>query len=429
MRDDGRGTGAAGQAANTTVDSAMPELIEIYRDLHANPELSFQETRTAASLATRMRGLGFDVTEGVGETGVVAVLENGPGPVVMIRADMDALPLEEKTGLPFASKARATTRDGIDSYVMHACGHDTHMTAWVGAAQALIDLRDRWSGTLVMILQPAEEIGLGAKAMLEDGLFSRFPKPNYILAFHDSAELPAGTIGYTPGWTLANVDSVDLIVRGQGGHAAYPHKTKDPVVIAARIVTSLQTLVSRECDPQDAAVVTVGSFVAGAKHNVIPDEARLLITVRSYTDQTRAALLAGIERIAWGEAMAAGVPEDRMPIMTVEEDYTPATFNTPQFSDHVAGVLAAHFGADRIRQVPSVMGGEDFGQYHRADRSIESLIFWVGGVDPEKVEQAARGEIKLPSLHSPFWAPDPVAVIGTAAKALTVAALDILKPS
>ena len=420
------GAGSAGQAVDTLVDGALPELLEVYRDLHAHPELSFQEVRTAATLAARMRALGFAVTEGVGQTGVVAVLENGPGPVLMIRADMDALPLEEKTGLPYASKVRATTRDGIESPVMHACGHDTHMTAWTGAAQALVAMRDRWSGTLVMILQPAEEIGLGAKAMLDDGLFTRFPKPSHVIAFHDSAELPAGTIGYTPGWMLANVDSVDLIVRGQGGHGAYPHKTKDPIVIAARIVTSLQTLVSRECDPQDAAVVTVGSFVAGAKHNIIPDEAKLLITVRSYSDETRAALLAGIERIARGEAMAAGVPEDRMPVMTVEQDYTPATYNTPQFSDHVAGVLAAHFGPDRVRQVPSVMGGEDFGQYYRADNSIESLIFWVGGVDPDKVAAAQRGEVKLPSLHSPHWAPDPVAVIGTAAKAMTVAALGIL---
>ncbi|MBU0557028.1 MAG: amidohydrolase [Alphaproteobacteria bacterium] len=420
------GAGSAGQAVDTLVDGALPELLEVYRDLHAHPELSFQEVRTAATLAARMRALGFAVTEGVGQTGVVAVLENGPGPVLMIRADMDALPLEEKTGLPYASKVLATTRDGIESPVMHACGHDTHMTAWTGAAQALVAMRDRWSGTLVMILQPAEEIGLGAKAMLDDGLFTRFPKPSHVIAFHDSAELPAGTIGYTPGWMLANVDSVDLIVRGQGGHGAYPHKTKDPIVIAARIVTSLQTLVSRECDPQDAAVVTVGSFVAGAKHNIIPDEAKLLITVRSYSDETRAALLAGIERIARGEAMAAGVPEDRMPVMTVEQDYTPATYNTPQFSDHVAGVLAAHFGADRVRQVPSVMGGEDFGQYYRADNSIESLIFWVGGVDPDKVAAAQRGEVKLPSLHSPHWAPDPVAVIGTAAKAMTATALDIL---
>ncbi len=292
-------TGAAA-AIDARIEAAMPALLDLYRDLHAHPELSFQEVRTAAALATRARALGFDVTEQVGRTGVVAVMRNGPGPVLMIRADMDALPLEEKTGLPYASRVRATTRDGIDSHVMHACGHDSHMAAWIGAAQALVAAKAAWSGTLVMILQPAEEIGLGARAMLDDGLFTRFPRPTHVIAFHDSAELPAGTIGYSPGWALANVDSVDLLVRGQGGHGAYPHTARDPIVIAARIVTSLQTLVSRERNPQDPAVVTVGSFVAGAKHNIIPDEAKLLITVRSYSDETRAALLAGIERIARG---------------------------------------------------------------------------------------------------------------------------------
>lgn len=419
-------TGAAA-AIDARIEAAMPALLDLYRDLHAHPELSFQEVGTAAALATRARALGFDVTEQVGRTGVVAVMRNGPGPVLMIRADMDALPLEEKTGLPYASRVRATTRDGIDSHVMHACGHDSHMAAWIGAAQALVAAKAAWSGTLVMILQPAEEIGLGARAMLDDGLFTRFPRPTHVIAFHDSAELPAGTIGYSPGWALANVDSVDLLVRGQGGHGAYPHTARDPIVIAARIVTSLQTLVSRERNPQDPAVVTVGSFVAGAKHNIIPDEAKLLITVRSYSDETRAALLAGIERIARGEAIAAGVPEDRMPVMTIEKDYTPATFNTPQFSDHVAAVLAGHFGADRVRIVPSVMGGEDFGQYHRADTGIQSLIFWVGGVAPERIAQAQRDGTKLPGLHSPLWAPDPVAVIGTASRALAVAALDILR--
>nr|WP_250889981.1 amidohydrolase [Sphingobium nicotianae] len=418
---------AAADDVDARIDGAMPGLIELYRDLHAHPELSFQEVQTAAKLAARARKLGFAVTEKVGQTGVVAVLRNGTGPVLMIRADMDALPLAEKTGLPFASKVVATTRDGIESPVMHACGHDTHMSAWIGAAQTLSAMKDRWSGTLVMILQPAEEIGLGAKAMIEDGLFTRFPKPDYVIAFHDSAELPAGTIGYPKDWALANVDSIDLTVRGVGGHGAYPHMTKDPIVIASRIVTSLQTLVSRERDPQEPAVVTVGSFIAGAKHNVIPDQAKLLITVRSYSDGARDALLKGIERIARGEAIAAGVPEDRMPIMTAEKDYTPSTFNTPAITERLAGVFATHFGADRVRPVPPVMAGEDFSQYYRTDKTIESFIFWVGGVDPAKVARAHKGEISLPGLHSPLWAPDPDAVIGTASKALTVAALDILK--
>lgn len=410
----------------TRIAADMPGLLDLYRDLHAHPELSFQETRTAALLAERARRLGFTVTEHVGRTGVVAVLENGPGPVLMIRADMDALPVEERTGLAFASRVTATTRDGIESPVMHACGHDTHMSAWMGAAQTLAAMKDRWSGTLVMILQPAEEIGLGARAMLDDGLFTRFPRPDYVLAFHDSAELPAGTIGYPQAWALANVDSVDLTVRGAGGHGAYPHMTKDPIVLASRIVTSLQTLVSRERDPQDPAVVTVGSFVAGAKHNIIPDEAKLLITVRSYSDESRQALLDGIARIARGEAIAAGIPEERMPLIHIEPDYTPATFNTPELTGRLSALFASQFGAERVRIVPPVMAGEDFSQYHRADKSIQSFIFWVGGVDPAHMAQAEAGQAKLPSLHSPLWAPDPQAVIGTAARALTVAALDLL---
>mgnify|MGYP006171129473 CR=1 FL=1 len=281
------------QQLDEAIRADMPELMALYREFHANPELSMQERATAERMAAQARALGFTVTTGVGGTGVVAVLENGPGPVVMLRADMDALPVEEQTGLPFASRVRATSSAGVESGVMHACGHDTHMTAWVGAARRLVAMRDRWSGTLVMIGQPGEEVGLGAKAMLDDGLFTRFPRPSHVIAFHDSATLPAGIIGFTPGPALANVDSVDIQVRGQGGHGAAPHTTRDPIVLASRIVTSLQTLVSRELDPLDSAVVTVGSFHAGTKHNIISDEARLQLTVRSYTPEVRQMLLDG----------------------------------------------------------------------------------------------------------------------------------------
>jgi hippurate hydrolase len=304
-------------ALREAIAKDMPSLMEIYRDLHANPELSFQEFRTAEKLAAEARRLGFDVTEKVGQTGVVAVLKNGPGPVVMIRADMDGLPVEEQTGLPYASKKRGVSKSGTESGIMHACGHDTHMTAWVGTARQLVANRSKWSGTLVMILQPAEEIGAGAKAMLDDGLYTRFPKPDYVIGFHDAAQFPAGTIGYSSGWALANVDSVDIKVKGVGGHGAYPQTTKDPVVLAARIVSSLQTLVSREVDPQDAAVVTVGAIHGGAKHNIISDEVTMLLTVRSYSDETRKLLLDGIRRIAKGEAIAGSLagelatPSDR----------------------------------------------------------------------------------------------------------------------
>ena len=418
---------AVADSLRDAVANDMPSLITLYRDLHANPELSFEERETAAKLAGEARRLGFEVTEGVGRTGVVAVMRNGPGPVLMIRADMDALPVTEQTGLPFASTKRGTGAAGVETGIMHACGHDTHMASWVGTARRLAALKDRWSGTLVMILQPAEEIGEGAKAMLDDGLFTRFPKPTHVLAFHDAAALPAGVIGYAPGYALANVDSVDILVKGVGGHGAYPHTTRDPIVLAARIVGALQTLVSREVNPIDPAVVTVGSFHAGTKHNIVPDEAKLLLTVRSYTDETRSLLLEGIERIVRGEAIAAGMPEDRMPEVSVRQsEYTPATFNTDAMTSATALLLEARFGSERVRKVPPVMGGEDFGRYHRADRSIESLIFWVGGTPMDKWQAAGGDASKLPSLHSPFWAPDAEAVIGTATEALTASALGIL---
>ncbi|MFN9498056.1 MAG: amidohydrolase [Erythrobacteraceae bacterium] len=411
----------------TAVAADMQAMVTLYQDLHANPELSFQEVETAKKLAARARALGFEVTEGVGKTGVVAVLKNGPGPVLMLRADMDGLPVIEQTGLPFASKRRAVPATGIETGVMHACGHDTHMTAWIGTAQQMVARKSQWSGTLVMILQPAEEIGEGAKAMLDDGLYTRFPKPDYVLAFHDAAQAPAGFIGYSKGFALANVDSVDVVVPGVGGHGAYPHTTKDPIVIASSIVMRLQTLVSREMNPIDPAVVTVGSFQGGSKHNIVPDEVKLQITVRSYSDEARKHLLEGIARIAKGEAIAAGMPEDKLPKVSVQEPYTPATYNTPEFTDRVMSGLKPRFEG-RVFEVPSVMGGEDFSQFYRADKAnVESLIFWVGGVPKAEWDKAQKGEIELPSLHSPFWAPDAPVVIATATEAMTAASLDLLK--
>jgi len=423
-------TPAHADALGDAVAKDMPSLIALYRDLHANPELSMQEVRTSAKLAAEAKKLGFDVTTGVGKTGVVAVMHNGPGPVLLIRADMDALPVVEQTGLPFASTKRGTSLAGVESGIMHACGHDTHMTTWVGTARRLAAMKNQWSGTLVMILQPGEEIGQGARAMLDDGLYTRFPKPTHAIAFHDAAALPAGVIGYSPGYALANVDSVDLVVKGIGGHGAYPHTTKDPIVLASRIVMALQTLVSREADPQDPAVVTVGSFHAGAKHNIIPDEADLLITVRSYTDKTRAMLLDGIRRIVRGEAIAAGIPEDRMPVVTVRDsDFTPATYNTEKLTAQLADLFTQRFGSSRVLKVPATMGGEDFSRYYLADKSIESVIFWVGGTPNAAWQKAGGDAAKLPSLHSPFWAPDADAVISTATEAIVTAALGILHKS
>jgi len=419
---------AAAQELAPEVQKQMPPLMEIYRDLHANPELSFMEVRSAGILAAEARKLGYKVTEKVGGTGVVAVLENGPGPVVLVRADMDALPVIEQTGLPGASKVRVTTKEGVETGVMHACGHDTHMTAWIGTARLMAANKDKWSGTLVMIGQPAEERGAGARMMLADGLYTRFPRPQYALAFHDAAQFPAGMIGYTPGYALANVDSVDILVKGLGGHGAYPQATKDPIVLASRIVTTLQTLVSREISPLDSAVVTVGSFHGGAKHNIIPDEARLQLTVRSYTDEVRAKLLDGIARIAKGEAIAAGMPEDKMPVVTVEKDeFTPAMFNTVDFTNEMAGFLKTRFGEKRVVQLPPVMGGEDFSRFSREEnKDIKSLIIWVGGVPQAEYDAAKKEGRTLPSLHSPFWAPDAPVVISTATEALTAMAMKLM---
>ncbi|WP_156878133.1 amidohydrolase [Sphingopyxis sp. QXT-31] len=418
----------ADPAIKAEIAKDMPSLMAIYADLHANPELSFMEVRSAGIMAAEARKLGFKVTEKVGGTGIVAVMENGPGPVVMLRADMDGLPVIEQTGLPGASKVRVTTKEGVETGVMHACGHDTHMTAWVGTARRMAANKDKWSGTLVMIGQPAEERGAGARMMLEDGLYTRFPKPQYALAFHDAAQFPAGQIGYTPGYALANVDSVDILVKGVGGHGAYPQTTKDPIVLASRIVGALQTLVSREISPLDSAVVTVGSFHAGAKHNIISDEARLQLTVRSYTDEVRGHLLSGIERIAKGEAIAAGMPDDRMPVVSVQKDeYTPATYNTPDFTEEMAAFLKTRFGEARVTQMPPVMGGEDFSRYSRdANKDVKSLIIWVGGVPHAEYEAAKKAGKALPSLHSPFWAPEADTVIETATEALTGMAMKLM---
>ena len=410
------------------VKADMPSLMALYRDLHANPELSMQEVRTPAKLAAEMKKLGFTVTEKVGKTGVVAVMKNGAGPTLLIRADMDGLPVVEQTGLAYASKVRAVARSGVETGVMHACGHDTHMTSFIGTARQLVARKADWSGTLVMILQPGEETGEGAKAMLDDGLYTRFPKPTHAIAFHDAAAAPAGVIAISPGYALANVDSVDISVKGVGGHGAYPHTTRDPIVLASKIVMALQTLVSRENSPLDPAVVTVGSFQAGAKHNIISDEAKLQLTVRSYRPEVRKALLDGIRRIARGEAIASGMPEDKMPVVTIREgEFTPATFNTEALSNRALALFAERFGEQRALKAPPVMGGEDFSRYYLADKSVESLIFWVGGTPMAQWQAAGGDSAKLPSLHSPFWAPEADTVIATATEAMTLLAMDILK--
>lgn len=419
-------TPALADPLHDAVAKDMPSLMTVYRDFHAHPELPFQEVNTSKKLAAEFKRLGYDVTTGIGKTGVVAVMKNGPGPVLLIRADMDALPVAEQTGLPFASRARGTTAEGRETAVMHACGHDTHLTTMFGVARQLIARKSEWSGTLVLIGQPAEELVAGAKLMLKDGLYTRFPKPQVALAFHDVADLPAGIVGLHSGFIMASNDSIDILVKGVGGHGAWPQTTKDPIVLASRIVTSLQTLVSREVDPIDSAVVTVGSFQAGIADNVIPDEAKLMVTTRSFVPETRDKLLAGIARIAKGEAIAAGVPEDKMPVVTVKDNYTPSTFNTDQLTGTLWALFTERFGNERVVDEKPIMGAEDFSEFWRADKSIQSVYFVVGGVPKAKWDAAKGDPAKLPSLHSAFWAPDAEAVISTATEAMTAAALKVL---
>lgn len=420
-------TPAAAEPVRDAVTAQMPSLMAIYRDLHQNPELSFQEVRSAKIMADAARAAGFEVTEKVGKTGVVAVMRNGPGPVVLIRADMDGLPVIEQTGLPYASKARGTSTAGVESGIMHACGHDTHMAGWIGAARVLAAHRDKWSGTLVMIGQPAEETTQGAAAMITDGLLTRFPRPDFSLAFHNTSELGSGVVGVKAGFALANADTVDITVKGLGGHGAYPHTTKDPIVLASAIVMRLQTLVSRDSNPFDPSVVTVGAIHGGAKHNIISDEVKLQLTVRSYSDSSRTLLLDGIKRIARAEALASGLPEDRMPIVTVDEAGAKATWNTPELAERMRGVLTQRFGAERVANPPPSMAGEDFGEIARAaGPNTQSLILWIGGRPQAEIDAAAREGRQLHGLHSPFWAPEADKVIASGAEALVAATLELM---
>jgi hippurate hydrolase len=382
-----------------------PSLFELYRQLHSHPELSFQEVQSAARVAAELRQAGCEVTTSVGKGGVVGVLRNGAGPTVLLRADMDALPVQEQTGLPYASTVTAKDAQGKDVPVMHACGHDIHMTWLVGAARLLVQMKDQWHGTLVFIGQPAEEAVGGALGMLADGLFTRFPRPDFCLALHDDAELAAGTVGYTPGYSGANIDSVDIIVHGVGGHGAYPHKTKDPVVLAAQIILDLQTILSREVHPGEAAVVTVGSIHGGTRRNVIPDEVRLQLTVRSYKEEVRQQTLVAIKRIARGQALAAGIPEDRLPEVKVTDEVTPALYNDPTLTERLVGTLNGWFGETNLIRKPPSMGGEDFSEFGRTKPRIPICMFDVGGVSPAALKESQRTGKPLPSLHSPLWAP------------------------
>lgn len=410
---------------NTEIAKDYAYLDALYQHFHSNPEISFQEKNTSARIATELRQIGYEVTERVGGYGVVAVLENGDGPTVMVRTDLDALPVKEQTGVTFASTATATNDKGTVVPTMHACGHDVHMTALVGTARRLAAMQDQWQGTLVLIGQPAEERVGGAKAMLADGLFERFPRPDYNLALHVSSTLAAGDLGLTAGYAFANVDSVDIAVKGIGGHGAYPHTTKDPVLLASQIVVALQTLVSRETSPLESAVVTVGSFHAGTKHNIISDGAHLQLTVRSYSDDVRQNLLKGIKRVAEAQAASYGLPKEMWPEVSYSEG-TPATYNDPALTERIQGVFTKTFGADHVFSLGPVMGAEDFSYFGLTDPKIPSLMFRLGAVEREEVAAAARGEKRLASLHSPFFVPDREDTLKKGVAAMTTAVLDLL---
>jgi hippurate hydrolase len=411
--------------ASVAVPDLDPELVAFYVDLHRHPELSLHEEKTAAKLAERLRRLGFEVTTGVGGTGVVGVLRNGAGPTVMLRTELDALPVEEKTGLPYASTVKARNDAGLEVPVMHACGHDVHMTVWVGTAARMVQARASWHGTLVLIAQPAEEVVRGAKAMLADGLYSRFPKPDYVVALHDSPKLPAGKLGYTPGFILASSDSVDVTIYGKGGHGAAPQTTVDPVVIAARTVLALQTIVSREKDPQEPAVVTVGSIHGGTKHNIIPDEVKLQLTVRTYSPEVRRQVLAAIARIARAEAAAAGAA--REPAVAVVES-TAATWNDPKLTARVAAALTRQLGADNVVESRREMASEDFSEYGLA--GVPAVMFRLGAANPEALDKATAAGVELPSLHSSLFAPDRDPTLRTGVAAEMAVLLDLLgKPA
>ncbi len=390
---------------------------DLYIDLHQNPELSLMEFKTAEKMAHQLKQIGFEVTSGVGGNGVVGVFKNGDGKVLMLRTDMDALPIQENTGLPFASTVIMKNAEGVESPVMHACGHDAHMTTWLGILTTLVELKDTWSGTILAIAQPAEEGSLGSMAMIQDGLFSKFPSPDYAFAYHVSADLPAGDIGYFPGPIFAGVNSVDMTIYGIGGHGALPHTTIDPVVLAARTILALQTVVSREINPFDPAVITVGSIHAGTKHNIIPDEVKMQLTVRFFTDEVYAKICEAVNRIPKGIALSAGVPEDKLPKVTIKEEFTPPVANNPELVLNSVKSMQQILGKEKVYQVNPATVGEDFGKYGRTPEKIPIALFWLGSVNPQFLKDCKENGDPVPGLHNSAFFPDfePTFTTGVAA--------------
>jgi hippurate hydrolase len=424
---------AIAQEVPALVNQELPGLLTTYKSLHTAPELSHHEAQTSALLAEEMRKAGYTVTEHVGKYpdgsqayGVVGILKNSAGPTLLIRTDLDALPVTEDTHLAYASKVRSKNPAGQDVGVMHACGHDIHITTMIGVARNMAALKSQWHGTLMLIGQPSEETIDGAKAMLADNLYERFGKPDLAIALHD-ANFAAGKVSVVSGPALASSTSIDVVMRGVGSHGAAPEVGKDPIVMAGEFIVALQTIVSRSVPPSQPAVVTVGHILGGTKRNIIPDEVKMELTARCYSEEVRQTIIEGVKRTARGVAIAAGVPEDRMPIVTVlNDESTPATVNDAALAARLQKIFAEKLGAENVIERKSIMGSEDFGIFS-LDRNIPAVIFWLGAYDPAKVAESERTGVALPSPHSPFFAPQPEPTLRTGVTAMTDAAVALLQ--
>jgi amidohydrolase len=426
----------AQQPIENIAESELPSLLAVYKDIHSHPELSAHEERTSAIIAKQLRAAGCEVTDHFGKYdkpnlkgyGVIGLMKNGEGPKVLVRTDMDALPVEEKTGLPYASKVTTKDDEGKDVHVMHACGHDAHMAAFIGTVRALQRLKDQWHGTIMFVGQPAEETLSGARALLKGGLYDRFGKPDFALGYHDNSFLETGKITVCEGYAYASADFVNVTVRGVGGHGALPHTTKDPIVLSAEIINALQTIASRENNPLDPVVVTVGSIHGGTKHNIIPDEVKMQINVRTYKPDVRDRVLVAIDRIAKGLATAAGIPAGRAPIVEVLRDQgAPATYNNPDLTRRLVAVWKKELGADKVEKTDPVMVSEDFSEYSLPDHSIPACDFFIGAVDPAKIAESKKTGTPLPSAHSSKFAPVPEPTIQVGIIGMTSAVLELMK--
>ena len=388
------------------LEKDIPYLKNLYLDIHQNPEISLMEKETSIKLADELKKIGFDVTENFGGYGIVGVYKNGNGPTILYRTDMDALPMEEKTELPYASKVITKNFDGNDVGTMHSCGHDMHMTVWTGTARALVERKDDWNGTIIMIGQPAEEIGAGAAMMLKEGLFEKFPVPNYGIALHSSPTIPSGKVGFGKGYIMANTESVDIKVYGQGAHGASPHMSIDPIVTASVIIMELQTIVSRNINPLDDAVITVGSIKGGTKHNIIPDEVDLQLTIRTYKEEVRNLIHKRIKEICNGVASSMGLEKSRWPKVVIPDTFTPANYNDEKLVDMMKKVSISAIGDENVVVSEPQMVGEDFARYGSTDHDIPTVMYWLGTVPKERIEKYNLGEYALPALHSPFYYPE-----------------------